>query len=288
MSLSLQLSAGPRANRLGTLTDFGKKRFQPRNGISKYNLNRAIHTKSNPFRRWFALAGLLAASVATAFASPQDFRSPLILSPYSVSFGDIQKGKASSLQAITVLNIGVDPLHITHIAVTGDFSQTNNCPAPPAALGTNDACEIQIVFKPSSPESCSGAVTVSHDAAAGPLTVVLSGKGVLGGSEISISPPSVTFRGQKVGTGSAPQTVTVSNPGEAQAVISNIDVSGDFIVMPGSTCVRLDGPLTTNSSCTLVLAFTPVAPGKREGQVTITDNAEQSPQTVPLAGIGSQ
>jgi hypothetical protein len=233
------------------------------------------------------LAMPVAAVFAAVLASGQDFRSPLILSPYSVSFGERQAGEASPPQTVTVVNIGASPVHITSIAITGDYTQTNDCPAPPAALAKNDACQIQIVFKPSAAENCSGVLTVSHDAAGSALRATLSGTGVLAGSEIMVSPSSLEFPDQKIGTRSAPQTLTVSNPGEIRALISNIDADGDFTIMPSSTCLVLGGYLAAKANCTVVVTFTPLGLGERKGKVKFTDDAKNSPQTVPLTGMGS-
>jgi hypothetical protein len=43
----------------------------------------------------------------------------------------------------------------------------------------------------------------------------------------------------------------------------------------------------TNQTCTISLTFVPTAGGKRTGNLLITDNAADSPQTVPLAGVGN-
>ncbi len=230
--------------------------------------------------------GILLVPVAVASASPQNFRSPLILSPYSVSFGEVQVGKASPSQTVTLLNTGGALAHMTTIAVTGDFSQTNTCPAPPGALGRNETCQIEVVFKPSAAAPCSGSLTISHDAAGSPLTVALSGTGVLGGSEVAISPSFLDFPEQTVGTRSAPQSVIVSNTGKKPLLISNIDIDGDFTIMPQSTCETLYGTLAANANCTVAVTFTPLGTGKRDGRITMTDDAEKSPQIVPLTGVG--
>ena len=229
----------------------------------------------------------LAVPVAVAFASPQDFRSPLVLSPYSVSFGEVQVGKTTPPQTVTIVNTSASTVHITNIALTRHFTQTNNCPTPPASLAKNDSCQIQVVFEAAAAESYSGLLAVYHDAKGSPLTVGLAGAGALGGWEIAVSPSSLNFPEQKVGTPSVPQTIAVSNTGTKPLLISNISVAGDFTIMPSSTCELLDGPLAVKSSCTAVVTFTPLGAGRRDGRVTITDDAENSPLTVQLTGTGS-
>src|SRR5262249_757049 len=41
-----------------------------------------------------------------------------------------------------------------------------------------------------------------------------------------------------------------------------------------------------NVSCTINVTFTPTAVGSRSASVTLTDNAGNSPQSIPLSGIG--
>ncbi len=250
-------------------------------------MKRAIRTNNGSTRRWFALIGLLAAPAAS-FASPQDFRSPLIVSPYSVSFGDAEVGKASPPQTATLLNMGPAAVHINSIAITGDFTQTNDCPSPPATLAINGACQIQIVFQPATPVKCSGTLTISSDTPARSLTITLNGTGAIGGTELEISPLSLNFSPQKIGTASAPRNITLSNKSDRPIFISSIGAKGDYTILPSSTCATYGGSLAANSSCTLAVIFSPLQPEERPGEVTITDSAEKSPQTIPLTGTGSQ
>jgi hypothetical protein len=233
-----------------------------------------------------ALAGIAAIAGAFSSASAQDFRSPLIASPYSVSFSGTRLGKASAPQTVTLLNISASPVHITRIAVTGDFSETNSCPTPPTALAPNDGCEIQVTFRPSAADACSGTLTISHDATGGALTIGLAGTGNDGATQIKVSPSSISFPAQKVGTDSAPRDFTLSSETSKAISISDIKIEGDFTILPSSSCQTFAGTLAPNSSCKVVVTFSPLAPGKRDGAVTIHDDAEDSPHTVPLTGIG--
>ena len=168
--------------------------------------------------------------------------------------------------------------------MAGAFSQTTDCPKPPASLATNQTCTIQITFNPSSPGPVSGTLTISPDASSSRFTVTLSGNGTLGVSAVQISPPALEFPEQRVGTRSSPQTITLPNVGKAALLISSINADGDFTIMPSSTYETLEGFLPANSSCTVVVTFTPLGVGKGDGCVTLSDDAENSPQSVALTG----
>lgn len=102
----------------------------------------------------------------------------------------------------------------------------------------------------------------------------------------SLSTTGLTFATQLVGTGSAPQTVTLTNAGSAPLVISTIGVGGanrsDFAET--NTC---GSSVLPGASCTIDVSFEPTAKGTRTGTLMITDNAADSPQAVTLTGTGT-
>jgi hypothetical protein len=98
---------------------------------------------------------------------------------------------------------------------------------------------------------------------------------------VTLSPSSLTFSNQAVGTTSGPQVVTLTNTGSATLTISSIAANGDFA--PISACTA---SLGAGSACTVSVAFTPTAGGTRTGTLTFTDSASGSPQTVSLTGTG--
>jgi len=99
---------------------------------------------------------------------------------------------------------------------------------------------------------------------------------------VSLSPPSLTFSSQLVGTTSAAQVVTLTNSGNATLSITQIVASGDFAQT--NTC---GSSLGAGANCTISVTFIPTAAGTRTGAVKITDNAAGSPQSLGLAGTGS-
>lgn len=101
----------------------------------------------------------------------------------------------------------------------------------------------------------------------------------------SLTPSTVTYPDQIVGTTSAPQDLTLTNNGGAPLAITSITVSGDFqrVSAGASDC---GAALAPGSSCTIRVTFAPTAVGTRNGIVTVTDNAANSPQTASLSGNG--
>lgn len=232
--------------------------------------------------------GALVLALGTCLASGQDYRSSLILGPYSLSFGDVIVGKRSDPQTITVIGIAASGVHIDQITVTGDFSIDTNCPGPTASLANNQTCGVEVTFKPVTAAPASGTVSVFHDGNRVPLTVSLTGTGTLVASSVRFSPASLDFGEQAIGTTSEPRTVTLSNTGQKPLLLSGIGAEGDFTVMPASTCESLAGSLAPAAKCTIVVTFNPLEPGKRSGAVAIRDDAGDSPQRIVLGGVGKQ
>ncbi len=102
---------------------------------------------------------------------------------------------------------------------------------------------------------------------------------------ISLSPNRPAFAGQPVGTASTPQTIVLTNDGNAALTISNVAISGtnasDFAAT--DNCL---GSVSPVAGCSIHVTFTPTATGTRAGTVNVTNNLTGSPLTVPLIGTG--
>jgi hypothetical protein len=109
---------------------------------------------------------------------------------------------------------------------------------------------------------------------------------VLLSSPFSVSPSSITFGAQVLGTGSTPQPVTLSNTAPNAISISSITFTGanpgDFTQT--NTC---GSSLAGNSTCTINVTFAPQSINTRTANLSIADSAAGSPQTVALHGSGT-
>jgi hypothetical protein len=98
-------------------------------------------------------------------------------------------------------------------------------------------------------------------------------------SAVTLSPTSLTFGMQLVGTSSNPQPVTLTNTGSLVLKISKIAARWNF-----SQTNNCPSSLAPNGQCTINVTFKPNRVGRLSGAITISDNASNSPQTVPLTG----
>jgi probable HAF family extracellular repeat protein len=118
-----------------------------------------------------------------------------------------------------------------------------------------------------------------------PLNVALSDTPSVSRPNATLSPSSLTFPTQVIGTTSAAKTVTLKNTGTASLTISSIAITGtnaeDFAQT--HTC---RSSLAAGASCGISVTFKPTASGTRTAAVSVTDNAAGSPQKVAFSGIG--
>jgi hypothetical protein len=188
-------------------------------------------------------------------------------------------GTTSAPKTVTLTNTGLAPLAINFITATGDFGQTNTC-GNSVAAGAN--CNINVTFTPTAYNVRNGELVISDNAPGTYQVVDMNGFGLA--AAVTLSPNSLSFSNQAVGTTSAAQTVTVTNSGSQPLTISSIVPSGDFAET--DTCVSSPN-IPATGSCTISVTFTPTAAGMRSGMLTINDNTgSTSPQILPLNGTG--
>ncbi|PYU92635.1 MAG: hypothetical protein DMG25_11625 [Acidobacteria bacterium] len=210
------------------------------------------------------------------------------LSPTSLAFGNQTVGTTSAAKVVTLSNTGSAALSITSIAVAGtnvgDFTQTHTCLS---SLAAGARCTISVTFKPAATGTRSARVSVTDNASGSPQAVVLSGSGVSSsttGPAVSLSPTSLAFGNQTVGTTSAVKYATLTNTGHATLTFSgSFAISGDFHFTGLGTC---GSSVAAGASCLVNVKFTPTATGIRTGTVTLNDNAPNTPQRISLSGSG--
>ena len=100
---------------------------------------------------------------------------------------------------------------------------------------------------------------------------------------VTLLPTSLTWGTQVLDQASAAKSLRVKNSGTAVLTISAVTIAGDFAIS-SNTCAG--AALTMNQTCTVSVTFTPTVLGLQTGTLSITDNAANSPQPVPLSGTG--
>ena len=154
----------------------------------------------------------------------------LIANPSSLSFSP--QGVGSSSQPLTITLSGNGGPVVTAVSASGDFSETNNCPT--TALVGSATCTVLVTFKPTAEGSRSGALTITSDAPASPLSIALSGVGT------STTPDPFSFtalNGVDLSTHEVSNAITV----EGTNLSSPISVSGGTYSINGGPFTAAPG-----------------------------------------------
>ena len=135
------------------------------------------------------------------------------------------------------------------------------------------------------PEGCGDRVESTAVAFIRTPQVPLGKTAVTSAPTATLSPTSLTFSTQAIGTTSVAKSVTLKNTGTTSLTINSIAITGtnagDFAQT--NACGI---SLAAGASCSISVTFKPTSSGTRTAALSITDNAAGSPQKVALSGIG--
>jgi parallel beta-helix repeat protein len=199
------------------------------------------------------------------------------VSPTSLSFGTWPIQSGSSFQSIQVQTANGVVMQVNSVSITGDFVQFNSCSSQFGQLPTGIACFVDVQFVPTAGGPRTGTLTINTSQ--GVFTVPLSGNGAA--PVPVLTPATVAFASQVVGSTSSAQTVTLSNNGTADLFINGFNASADFQVAPLSCA----GFLPSGANCTLAVTFTPTTIGLRAGVLEVDTNG--GPATAALSGTAT-
>jgi outer membrane protein assembly factor BamB len=165
------------------------------------------------------------------------------LAPGMVRFPAQVPGTSSPSTPITLTNNMSSPLAISSISITGQYSQTNSCPAslPPAAT-----CTINVVFSPQTTGETDGNLAVTDSAAGSPHYVQLQGTGSNAAVDhIVLTPASATIQG---GSSQAYQAEAYDASGTD---LGNVTGVTQFSITPDGTCTAWTCTATVSGTHTV-------------------------------------
>jgi hypothetical protein len=214
------------------------------------------------------------------------------VAPTDLLYGQVEVGKQSAAQTVTLMNNGNADLTVSGVTVggtnPGDFAiGGNTCAA--ATVTPGNTCTVDVRFAPTATGPRSASLTFTDNAAGSPRSVSLSGTGtappVIGAPAIGVSATSLTFAATTVGTNSAPQTVTVRNTGNADLHVSGATTTGrnagEFVATTSSGCAKV----VAGDTCTITVVLRPTSPGAKTATLAIASDAP-AVANVALSGQG--
>ncbi len=221
--------------------------------------------------------------------------TPIVIAPTSLSFGNGVIGTASTGKTIKITNYQSSALNFSSVVFNGPFvldtSAVTTCPQSggtiSGALAAGASCFIGVDFAPTTTGATSGGkISILDSGPTSPQVATLSGTGVVAAS---LSPATLAFGNEIVGTTSAVKNATLTNNQLTALTPTSITAAAPYaIVAPTSgTPCAVSTPVASGASCTVGVTFAPTALGAAAATtLSIADAASNSPQTVNLTGTG--
>jgi phospholipase C len=219
-----------------------------------------------------------------SFNFGQTPNAPLILTPRTcpissasnLYFGGQVVNILGPANVVTLTNIRTTPITVSKIAMTGNFTQKNNC----TTLAVGGTCQITVMFGPRQIGPLTGTMTITDTDVTSPQIVNLQGVG----TEVSLS--NAKYPGLNLGTSylnsQTTGSVTLTNHGKSPLTINSITTVGNYAQT--NTC---GSSVAAGGTCTIEVTFDPVIAGTLYGNLVVNDSDPASPHTARLYGVGS-
>ena len=226
-------------------------------------------------------AGTVTSSAATLTVNPAP--APAIqLSSSTVNFANGVVGTSLS-QPLIITNTGTATLTITQVNETGSAFFSVSGFSLPLNVNAGQQTTITVTFLATSAGTVSGNISIVSNAPTSPTPVALTGTAIAATLTLGINPTGLSFGNVTTGTSSPTQNVTITNTGNSNVAISQINLVGAGYTMTGGGAPVT---LTPTQSITLVVQFSPTTAGSAPGSITVVSNATGSPAIITLSGTG--
>ena len=201
----------------------------------------------------------------------------LTISPSTLNFGNVTVGSSASLTAtLTAPDASVT---ISSDQVSSEFAILGL--KLPVTIKAGKSLVVTIQFSPTASGAASGQAQFVSNADNSPTIEALTGTGVAQNNrELTISPSALNFGNVTVGS-SASLQATLAAP-NASLTISSDQVSSEFAILG----LTLPVTIKAGQSLPVTIQFTPTAAGASSGQAIFVSNAQDSPTSEPLSGMG--
>jgi hypothetical protein len=207
----------------------------------------------------------------------------LAASASALSYSGRVGAGAGAAQTVTITNEDTADFALGAVTVSGgqanQFSKTaDTCAGVTLAPGA--ACTVDVAFAPTSPGAKATTLAI---AGYGPAPVTLSGEARQPAT--SLAPAARRFADAALGSQSAPQTFTLTNSGTGPLAAGAATLTGADEASFAITSNGCSGTTVAESeTCTVAVAFQPVAAGYRRAALSIATDA--GPVVARLEGRG--
>jgi len=214
--------------------------------------------------------------------------SNVVLTPSTLNFPVTPVGILSAIQNITLTNNTGSTLTLGNPAVTATtgfvINKKTTC-TKGLKIANNGNCVIDVQFKPTVVGYQQGTVSVADNDPSSPQTAAVTGVG----TAVYFNPSSINFGSITVGQCSSGTTSTLTNVGTSTLILNGYDIVGpnspDFRWI-GNTCGGFPIYIAPAGTCNFTYQFCPTVKKKESANFELYDNANGSPQALPLVGTG--
>ncbi len=210
----------------------------------------------------------------------------LSVTPSSITFPNaiVVTSTSAGMQTATIANTGAQPFPLT-LSLTGDFTQSTNCPA---VLAGGTSCSSVISFAPSQPGIRQGLLSVSTGAGTTPTYVNLTGTGtsILASNNGTIDLGSTPI-GQPVVQWykiTQPFTQLTATINGSFGVVLVEDIGYGHGQPPSSAFTP--SAIGSCYNCWLGIQFLPATAGPQAVSLSLASSASGNPYTLSVTGNG--
>ena len=211
----------------------------------------------------------------------------ITLTAQTLTFGEVLVGDSSS-ERLFIKNTGSAPLTVSDVSISqaGPFAIVGE---PVGEIAAGDSLEVEVSFKPESPDDFVASLTVSSDGFEAPVSatersVSLEGTGIA--PEIALTAQTLSFGEVLVGESSS-ERLFIKNTGSAPLTVSDVSIAGSG---PYTVVGEPVGEIAAGDSLEVEISFAPETPDDFLATLTVSsDGFEQfaaTERSVSLEGTG--
>jgi hypothetical protein len=216
-----------------------------------------------------------------AYVALQTNGPAVLFSQAELNFPTQLMGTSSAI-SVLMTNVGKERLDISQIGTSGgqaqDFSLRNDCGG---SVTVGSSCHIDVTFTPKNKGPRAATLVVQDNAINQQQSIPLSGTGTW----MTLSPSSLNFGTQQVGTISPVKFATLTNIGTGPVTVSDIFLKNtsdiQFITHPNGC-----GTLSPGATCTIGVQFAPTRAREYPNVLEIQDSGGGGVQQTTLYGTG--
>ncbi|HXM94289.1 MAG TPA: choice-of-anchor D domain-containing protein [Candidatus Dormibacteraeota bacterium] len=243
------------------------------NPKTSFAASRQLQRRSRLLASFTLLFVLLASAHAGKSAA-----SRISVIPDPVNFQTVVVGQKNT-QSMQIANLKASYVQIRSIQVVGAGFVVNT-PAFPAFLRRGGKLPFTLAFTPAGAGTFHGAIIVrTNDGIA--VQIPVQGTGVKSAGQLQLNPPSINFGNVAVG-GTTGQTVTLTNTGNVDVVVSSAAISGSLF---GLSKFPSGVKLSPRQQLPFTVSFDAKTKGAASGTLTVSSSIGLL--KAPLAGYAA-